>query len=145
MLIYAAGVNHRTAPVEVRERLHLSNEEIADFLSSYAKQHFRETAIVSTCNRTELYVLTDEHHIDGRFLIDILRELRPNETLLDEHFFQFFTCGAVSHLFKVAASIDSQVLGDVQILDPTESDLLDDYAATYFKLRKHKGITPDNA
>ncbi len=116
MLIYAAGVNHRTAPVEVRERLHLSSEEIADFLASYGKQHFRETAILSTCNRTELYALSDEHHIDGNFLIDVLRELRPNQSLKDEHFFQFFTCGAVSHLYKVAASIDSQVLGDVQIL-----------------------------
>ena len=116
MLIFAAGVNHRTAPVDVRECLHLAPEEIVRFLETEGKRYFREAAIVSTCNRTELYAIPQDPHMDASLLTGMLRNLRPDQEFLPEHFFQLFTCGAVSHLYKVAAAVDSQVLGDVQIL-----------------------------
>ncbi|MDX9758733.1 MAG: glutamyl-tRNA reductase [Bacteroidota bacterium] len=114
-MIYAVGVNHHTAPVTVRECLHLTNEEIANFLHAHTGVLFREAGIVSTCNRTELYAVTEDE-VDGERLIAELRTLRPAEKLRDEHFFRLFSCGAVSHLFKVAAAVDSQILGDMQIL-----------------------------
>ncbi|MCB2204798.1 glutamyl-tRNA reductase [bacterium] len=115
-MIYAVGVNHHTAPVELRECLHLTEEEIGDFLARYTGTLFQEASIVSTCNRTELYAVTMDDETDGQRLIDALRALRPEEKLKDEHFFRLFTCGAISHLFKVSSAIDSQILGDMQIL-----------------------------
>lgn len=114
-MIYAVGVNHHTAPVTVRECLHLTDDEIAAFLRENTGVLFREAGIVSTCNRTELYAVAADD-VDGAQLIEQLQKLRPAEKLRDEHFFRLFSCGAVSHLFKVAAAVDSQILGDMQIL-----------------------------
>lgn len=116
-MIYAVGVNHHTAPVTIRECLHLTDDEIAAFLHDNAGTLFREAGMVSTCNRTELYAVTDDDDIDGTRLIAELRKLRPAEKLQDGHFFRLFSCGAVSHLFKVASAVDSQILGDMQILN----------------------------
>jgi len=120
-MIFAVGVNHHTAPVELRECLHLTEDEIGDFLARHTGTLFEEAAIISTCNRTELYAVSDEGETDGQRLIDALRALRPEKKLRDEHFFRLFTCGAVSHLFKVASAIDSQILGDMQILSQVKS------------------------
>ncbi|MFZ1731375.1 MAG: glutamyl-tRNA reductase [Bacteroidota bacterium] len=116
-MIYAVGVNHHTAPVAIRECLHLTDDEIAAFLRANTGVLFKEAGIVSTCNRTELYAVTMDEDTDGERLIAELRKLRPEEQLLDEHFFRLFSCGAVSHLFKVASAVDSQILGDMQILN----------------------------
>jgi glutamyl-tRNA reductase len=114
-MIYAVGVNHHTAPVTVRECLHLADDEITAFLRENTGVLFREAGVISTCNRTELYAVTEDT-VDGEHLITALRTLRPAEKLRDEHFFRLFSCGAVSHLFKVASAVDSQILGDMQIL-----------------------------
>lgn len=116
MMLYAVGVNHRTAPVELREHLHLAPHEIEEALARFGDGFLREAAIVSTCNRTELYALTDDEAVSGEQLIAALRALRPSARLEDAHFFRLFTCGAVRHLYRVASAIDSQVLGDMQIL-----------------------------
>lgn len=116
-MIYAVGVNHHTAPVTIRECLHLTDDEIAAFLHENTGTLFREAGMVSTCNRTELYAVPADDDIDGERLIAELRKLRPAEKLRDEHFFRLFSCGAVSHLFKVASAVDSQILGDMQILN----------------------------
>ncbi len=116
MILYAVGVHHKTAPVEIREQLHLSEDEIRSFLASLKTSLAREAAIVSTCNRTELYALPAHDDITGEHFIAALRALRPGVHIDDRHFFRSFTCGAVSHLYKVASAIDSQILGDMQIL-----------------------------
>ncbi len=107
-MIYAVGVNHHTAPVTIRECLHLTDDEIAAFLRDNTGVLFKEAGIVSTCNRTELYAVTMDDDTDGERLIAELRKLRPEEQLRDEHFFRLFSCGAVSHMFKVASAVDSQ-------------------------------------
>ncbi|MBE0643052.1 MAG: glutamyl-tRNA reductase, partial [Bacteroidetes bacterium] len=114
-MIYAVGVNHHTAPVTIRECLHLTDDEIAAFLRTNTGVLFKEAGIVSTCNRTELYAVPVDDDIDGERLIAELRKLRPEHQLRDEHFFRLFSCGAVTHLFKVASAVDSQILGDMQI------------------------------
>ncbi len=116
MIFYAVGVNHKTAPVEVREALHLSPEEISNVLSEISPSLLKEACIISTCNRTELYGVPAEEHINGQNLVDALRRVRPSTKLSDSHFFRTFTCGSVSHLFRVASALESQVLGDIQIL-----------------------------
>lgn len=115
-MIYAVGVNHHSAPVAVRERLHLSDDEITAFLRENKGKLFREASIISTCNRTEFYALPMSSEVDGDVLIQALRSLRSSALIGDEHFFRFMSCGAVSHLFKVASAVDSQILGDMQIL-----------------------------
>ncbi len=117
MTIYAVGINHHTAPVEIRERFALSDDEISTALRTLHDGILKEAFILSTCNRTELYgVPHDDVETDGYVLQDFLRNLKPEIKVEDKYFFKYFTCGAASHLFNVAASIDSQVLGDVQIL-----------------------------
>ncbi len=116
MILYAAGVNHRTAPVELRERLHLSPDEIAGALMELKSEMFSEACMLSTCNRTELYAIPAKADAGGDDLISALRLLRPDARLDERHFFRLFSCGAVRHLFRVAAALDSQVLGDMQIL-----------------------------
>ena len=116
MMLYAVGVNHRTAPVELREQLHLSPEEIARALDLLRAQGLREAAIVSTCNRTELYAIPENEDIGGQHLVDAMKQLRPSARLEDKHFFRLFTCGAVRHLYRVSSAIDSLILGDMQIL-----------------------------
>jgi len=115
-MIFAVGVNHHTAPVTVRECLHLTDEEISRFLSEHQGTLFQEASIVSTCNRTEFYAIPVDGAMDGERLITELRRLRPEKELKDEHFFRLFSCGAVTHLYKVGSAIDSQILGDMQIL-----------------------------
>jgi glutamyl-tRNA reductase len=116
-MIYAVGVNHHSAPVEVRERLHLSDDEVLCYLEQHQGRLFREAAILSTCNRTELYAVPAEGDISGDELIESLLELRPQSRQDRSAFFRLFSCGAVSHLFKVASAVDSQILGDMQILN----------------------------
>ncbi|MBR9977402.1 MAG: glutamyl-tRNA reductase, partial [Bacteroidetes bacterium] len=106
-MIYAIGVNHHTAPVTVRECVHLTDEEINAFLNDNLGVLFNEAAMVSTCNRTELYFVPSHDEVDGASLISRLRELRPDRKVDDRHFFRLFSCGAVSHLFKVASAVDS--------------------------------------
>ena len=72
------------------------------------------------------------------------RILRAAEILIHRDAVQIILLGNVQSIKNKILSL-GLILGDVQILDPTKSDRLDDYAATYFELRKHKGITPDNA
>lgn len=115
-MIYAVGVNHHTAPVTIRECMHLTDDEIAAFLRANSGVLFKEACIVSTCNRTELYAVPMDDDVDGDRLIAELRTLRSAQQLRDEHFFRMFSCGAATHLFKVASAVDSQILGDMQIL-----------------------------
>lgn len=114
-MIYAVGVNHKTAPVELREQLHLSTEEVLVLLRA-SKDVLKEALVVSTCNRTELYGIPHDESVGGQEMVTLLRSLRPDTVLQDGQFFRTFTCGAVSHLLRVASSLDSQILGDVQIL-----------------------------
>jgi glutamyl-tRNA reductase len=115
-MIYAAGVHHHSAPLEIREQFHLSAEEIQDFLTELRKDTLKEAAILSTCNRTEIYGIPYDEDFNAVQLIDALKQRRSAINVKDEHFFRLFTCGAVNHLFSVASAIDSQILGDMQIL-----------------------------
>jgi glutamyl-tRNA reductase len=115
MEIYAIGTSHRFAPVELREQVAIGDDELADALQDLTREIASEAAIVSTCNRTEIYVvprLEDFH-------ADILRQWlshRKGVELPQRAFFPLYACGAAKHLFEVAAGLDSQVLGDIQII-----------------------------
>ncbi|MBN1398864.1 MAG: glutamyl-tRNA reductase [Bacteroidetes bacterium] len=117
MNLLCIGISHHTAPLEVREKLWFSANEIRGILPLLKQNYACESVLFSTCNRTELYVLTDDGKIEPgllkKFLID--KKSAADKVQLSDLF--ILTGGeAARHLFRVSASIDSMVIGDVQIL-----------------------------
>ncbi len=118
MNLHSIGISHHTAALEVRERMWLSDDEIRGALPRIREQtHLAECVLVSTCNRTELYGVAGGDAVDDgglrRFLID-LKGASP--AVGTEHFVSAHAGAATQHLFRVAAGIESMVIGDVQIL-----------------------------
>ncbi|MCL5038452.1 MAG: glutamyl-tRNA reductase, partial [Firmicutes bacterium] len=118
MPILTMGMNHKTAPVELREKMAFSGstlEEGLDRLLSFS--HLQEVVILSTCNRTEIYAAV-ENLKEGRFDLAgfISREKSLTEEDLAAHFYVFQGREAVEHLFRVACGLDSLVVGETQIL-----------------------------
>lgn len=113
---FAFGLNHKTAPVEVREKLHIDEAEIPSFLNLLRKT-LSECVILSTCNRTEIYAVSDSPDIDLSYYKKLLVDFKgAGREVRDEHFFALISCAACQQLFNVATSIDSKVIGDSQIL-----------------------------
>ncbi len=114
--LFAFGVNHKTAQVEVREKLYLRDEEIPLFLSRIGSS-LSECLLLSTCNRTEIYAVTDSKDVDLNYYKNLIIDFKGARGLVrDEHFFEMISCSAVRQLFSVATSLDSKVVGDLQIL-----------------------------
>jgi len=116
MNIFCVGINHRTAPIEIRERLWFSGEESKAALRDL-KETVREAVLVSTCNRTELYFVPSPAGLTGREPWKMLCEYKhADPSVRQEHFYHLDSLYAVKHIYTVASGIDSMVLGDVQIL-----------------------------
>ena len=116
--IVLVGLNHRTAPVELRERLAFANGVREQALRRLmAVDGVAEGAIVSTCNRVEVVVCGPDAAALGSALPAYLaHEHGVNETALGAHLYTHVDREAVRHLFRVAASLDSMVVGEPQIL-----------------------------
>lgn len=113
---FAFGLNHKTAPVEIREKLHIEEAEIPAFLSLMRKS-LSECVVLSTCNRTEIYAVSESADIDLEYYKNLLIDFKgAKDEVKDEHFFALISCAACQQLFNVATSIDSKVIGDSQIL-----------------------------
>ncbi|MGH9132946.1 MAG: glutamyl-tRNA reductase [Ilumatobacteraceae bacterium] len=118
MSILVIGVNHRSGPLALLERVTLAPEAIGKAVVGLAaRDNVREVAVLSTCNRTEVYAVTEMFHgayADIRdFLCDI-GHLAPDE--LHPHLFAQHDDAAVAHLFDVASGLDSAVIGESEIL-----------------------------
>ena len=109
------GVNHNTAPIEVRERLAIPAGRLADATRSLSSvPGIREGLILSTCNRVELLTIQDEANPD---LVTFLHEyFAVPAATIRPHLYEFREREAVRHLFRVASSLDSMVVGEPQIL-----------------------------
>jgi glutamyl-tRNA reductase len=111
------GINHNTAPIDVRERLAIPTSRLADATRTLLHQPgIREGLILSTCNRVELLTLQDDADTPPdlpRFLHEYF-SISP--TSLQPHLYEFHEREAVRHLFRVASSLDSMVVGEPQIL-----------------------------
>jgi glutamyl-tRNA reductase len=113
---FAFGLNHKTAPVEIREKLHVEEAEIPEFLALLGET-LSECLILSTCNRTEIYAVSDSPNIDIQYYKDLLIDFKGAQGLVnDDHFFALISCAACQQLLNVATSIDSKIIGDSQIL-----------------------------
>lgn len=118
MNLLAVGISHHTAPVEVREKMWLSGEEMRRALGLLKDRFFLECTLVSTCNRTELYGLaTSGAPVDATALAQFLIDFKKASGWVHPDHFRTLAAGhAVHHLFKVASGSDSLVIGDIQIL-----------------------------
>lgn len=115
-ILFAVGVNHKTAPVEVRERIYVHENETSALLAEL-KKTLAECVVLSTCNRTEIYGVTTRTDLDLDFYKDLLISFKNARSAVSrEDFFGLVSCAACQQLFRVATSIDSKIVGDVQIL-----------------------------
>src|SRR5215213_5143640 len=120
MSIILVGVNHKTAPVEIRERLAFNDEACADGLRRLVDgEVLREGLIVSTCNRVEILSATTAEQIEfgtGRLaqFLDTAGQLPSG--FLHKHLYSHTNEDAIRHLFRVASSLDSMVVGEPQVL-----------------------------
>lgn len=115
MNLLAISINHHTAPVALREALHLKSEQIKVCLEELKNNYFSEGFILSTCNRTEIYGIPINPEINYLTLENFLIEKNPAIEISDIHFQKFFSCSALNHLFRVSSGIDSLLIGDNQI------------------------------
>ena len=116
------GVSHKTAPVAVRERLAVEPDATAAALVELTTlSAVREAVMISTCNRVELYVAADDAERAAADLAGVLAR-RAGVAVADlaEHLYQHRDAAAVRHLFRVASSLDSLVVGEPQILGQTK-------------------------
>jgi len=118
MTIRLIGLNHRTAPVELREQLAFSAEGVCTALMLLRNQYPGcEAAILSTCNRVEILIATEQDHPTERDIISFLAQARDLPVhCFKQHLYRLQDEQAVRHLFRVASSLDSMVVGENQII-----------------------------
>lgn len=116
MHIVLTGLNHKTAPLEIRERVSFPKERLPDALAALSEE-VGEGVILWTCNRTEVYVVSDE---PSATTAEIRRYVTGQSGLgsdaLDPYLYDRTDLDATLHLFKVASGLDSMILGEFQIL-----------------------------
>ena len=119
MSLLALGLNHHTAPVDIRERAAIGEERLGEALRALKDvDAVTEAAIVSTCNRTEIYCGTHAEHerADAALVEWMHAHLQFDGRRVDEYLFQHSDQAVVRHLMRVASGLDSMVLGEPQIL-----------------------------
>jgi len=124
MKVLLIGLSHKTAPIEIRERLDFAPNVLRSVLTHFDATHtqahledVREGIILSTCNRMEVYALVRDPQVAGQAIIDLLSRScdTPPETF-SKYLYIHHDEKAIRHLFRVASGLDSMVLGEPQIL-----------------------------
>jgi len=115
--VYAlvVGISYKTAPVEVRERFAFGTEDLPRALPRLGRE-FGGAAILSTCNRTEVYVTASQALTDARPVLRVLAELKGACGPRIDASYMYNGSEAARHLFRVAAGVESMVLGEAEIL-----------------------------
>ncbi|MDQ3659435.1 MAG: glutamyl-tRNA reductase, partial [Actinomycetota bacterium] len=117
MFIAVAGISHRSAPVEVREKVAFAPCAGRNFLRRLKDEGIAaESVLLSTCNRTEIYVVVEGE--DGRSaVLDLLAQDRGvDQASLERDTYWLTDAEATRHLYRVASSLDSMIVGEAQIL-----------------------------
>ena len=116
MSLLVLGLDHRTAPVEVRERLSVEREQLPDALKQLAA-YVPQSVILSTCNRTEIYTYDrDDIGLVGRVGNFLIGYSGIEGSALERHLYQAWEGECVQHLFRVAGGLESMIVGERQIL-----------------------------
>ena len=117
MLVAVAGLSHRSAPIEIRERVAFALCAARSFVRRLKHEgEVAEAVLLSTCNRTELYAVVENEGARGRLLDAMAAEKGVKREVLEGHTYWHADDEAVRHLYRVAASLDSMVVGEAQIL-----------------------------
>ncbi|MEW9051653.1 MAG: glutamyl-tRNA reductase [Neobacillus sp.] len=126
MHIVVIGLNYRTAPVEIRERLTFNPSDLGDAIKKLStKKSILENIIVSTCNRTEIYAVVDQLHTGRYYIKEFLSEwFGIEQAEFSPYLFIYEEDGAVEHLFNVACGLNSMVLGETQILGQVRTSFI---------------------
>ena len=136
MQLFAFGVNHQTAPLAVRERIAFNTDVLPVALRDLVDHEpVREAAIISTCNRTEVYCSTPEPSKAIRWLASYHK---LKEAVLESCIYTLPRERAVQHAFRVASGLDSMVLGEAQILGQMKQAVRSAEAAGTLGLILHK-------
>lgn len=118
MSVVVIGLNHRIAPLALLERMNVEDGRLPKSLADLcARPNITEAVVLSTCNRTEVYVAAERYHGAYADVCDFLADLSalpPDE--FAPHLYSHFDEGAADHLFGVAAGLDSAVLGETEIV-----------------------------
>ena len=117
MDLIVIGMNHTTAPVEIRERAAFSEEQAGQALALIKKDNVLfESMILSTCNRTEVYGVSSPEKNPEEYVLDLLNKTKDVDYFNDSRYYYVYRgFDAVSHLFRVVSGLDSMVVGETQI------------------------------
>ena len=118
-MIGVLGINHKTAPLEIRGRFAISKDEISGFAELLQKQaNFSDIVVLSTCNRTEIYFSQNQHNeqIANTLLFNTLMMFKVIDFDAEKYFYSYHNENAINHLFQVTSGIDSMVIGEDQII-----------------------------
>src|SRR5947209_3511486 len=115
--LLALGASHKTAPVEVREKLALPDQRAAEFLRDLrGNADVQEAVAISTCNRTELYlVVGDPVEAEGRVLSMLSSQAGIRPTELASAIYSYRNCDAARHLYRVTAGLESMIVGEAEV------------------------------
>lgn len=138
MDIVGISINHKTAPIGLRESLHLSQNEILEFIPILQKEVFTEGFVLSTCNRTDVFGIPKSKRVTYKDIQKCLIEFKHVEGLSAENFLNYFSCGAVKHILEVSSSINSLIIGDSQIHGQVKESFLLSEDFGFSKTLMHK-------
>ena len=121
MKLLLAGVSHKTAPVHLREKLALDEAALPDALHELQNLGATEAVILSTCNRVEIALSAPDHAVPSAIMDRFLSGWQGSATAFESQLYRLEARDAIQHLFRVAASLDSMVVGEPQILGQLKS------------------------
>ncbi|WP_226000660.1 glutamyl-tRNA reductase [Paenibacillus sp. BJ-4] len=147
MHIVVVGLNYRTAPVEVRERFTIAEQDLPKALEQLKlTKSVLEGVVVATCNRTEIYVVVDRLHMCGYFIRSFMEQWFgiPRDQFT-QHLYIYEDEQAIRHLFRVTCGLDSMVIGETQILGQVKNAFLQAQSqkitATWFNMLFKQAVT----
>ncbi len=117
-MIGLLGLNHKTAPIEIRGRFVFCEEDVRRFIPGLSEMGLTGAIVLSTCNRTEIYFDYSGSAIESfsDYMLSTLINWRKADTQVKQHFYTYYGENVSRHLFRVAAGLDSMALGEYQIV-----------------------------
>ena len=116
MKLLLTGLSHKTAPVHMREKLAIPESELPNALNGLRNLGASEAVILSTCNRVEIALTTADGQEPRAIIEGFLSSWQGSATAFEGHLYRYEARDAIQHLFRVASSLDSMVVGEPQIL-----------------------------
>lgn len=118
-MIGVIGISYKTAPLEIREKFSFTKNDIVPFSELLQQEtEIADLVLISTCNRTEIYFSQDKH--DNQTAFELVYEVIKKFKVIKDHCWHYFyhrsNAGAVRHLFEVSSGLDSQIIGEDQII-----------------------------